>query len=203
MHVEGIGCRTTSETSKPNASTWWWRWKPGGDSSFLTGICWGPSPTPTRTLRLCASFRAWTFTTLRRSTSRPRATCTSKPMKVASCGRSWPGRCGRLAFRRPRARTYKRERRKDRNHHYVTDSVDDLVKERCLLFVDAAECCTRNICIDPCSPSARTDSAAFDSAEVHPILMLGVTAACIPFMPLFTPGGGTKPKKRLDPVHSM
>lgn len=64
--------------------------------------------------------------------------------------------------------------------HYASQSVDVLVAERRVIYVDSAECITRNICIDVQHSSPdRTD---YDAAEVHAILMLGVTASCIPFI---------------------
>ena len=59
--------------------------------------------------------------------------------------------------------------------------VDDLLRMRALRYVDAAEAHARNIHMDATRPVTGGEDDR-DLAEVHPILMLGVTAACIPFL---------------------
>ena len=64
--------------------------------------------------------------------------------------------------------------------YYNEASVDDLLQSEQLRYMDAAEVSNRNVCLDPTKPDPTRDD--YDSTEVHPILMLGVTAACIPFI---------------------
>ena len=57
--------------------------------------------------------------------------------------------------------------------------VDDLIQTGGVRYVDAAECGAFDIAWTPDILAVRT----CDFLEIHPNLMLGVTAACIPFLP--------------------
>ena len=59
-------------------------------------------------------------------------------------------------------------------------SVDvcDLLNSKALLYIDAAEVYTLNIALGP----ENIQSGTFDLMEIHPHLMLGVTAALIPLL---------------------
>ena len=56
-------------------------------------------------------------------------------------------------------------------------SVDDLLAEGRLRYVDPAECATLDLSID-----VAEGGGPCDAVEVHALLMLGVTAACIPLL---------------------
>jgi DNA-directed RNA polymerase beta subunit len=55
--------------------------------------------------------------------------------------------------------------------------VDDLIQNGYIRYIDAAECGTLDVAM---STSVLADRPC-DLLEIHPHLMLGVTAACIPF----------------------
>jgi hypothetical protein len=57
--------------------------------------------------------------------------------------------------------------------------VDSLLSEGWLRYLDAAESSTHDICMDPCNPD--TDRT-YTMSEIHAILMLGITAGCIPLL---------------------
>lgn len=57
--------------------------------------------------------------------------------------------------------------------------VDSLLLEGRLRYLDAAESCTHDICVDPCNPDA---DRTYTMSEIHAILMLGITAGCIPLL---------------------
>ena len=64
--------------------------------------------------------------------------------------------------------------------HSPWASTEDLLAERIIRYVDAAECATLDVLDNPRQPIAPTTEQTHDVSEIHPLLMLGVTAACIP-----------------------
>lgn len=66
---------------------------------------------------------------------------------------------------------------------YGTLGIDELMQRRALRYVDAAEAWTLHIQVDPTKAADDDDTDRMeDVAEIHALLMLGITAACIPFL---------------------
>lgn len=57
-------------------------------------------------------------------------------------------------------------------------TVLEMLQRGSLCYIDAAECCSRDLAV---SLTADNRTSA-DLAEVHPVLMLGIAAACIPLL---------------------
>ena len=67
------------------------------------------------------------------------------------------------------------------------ESIEELLRMRMLRYVDASESFTLDIQIDPLTKYDDAlcddhDERRFDLAEIHPVLMLGVTASSIPLL---------------------